>query len=115
MRFNPREYWQSLIPTEQQEFIDGALLVLFSHSVRPALSDDMPAYRPWSHAHDEGWRLIDGVVPAALAPDMYRDGVDLAPLGIRACRVCGCTDNSACAGGCGWVERDLCSLCIPPK
>lgn len=28
-----------------------------------------------------------------------------------ACRVCGCTDDNACQGGCWWVEPDLCSAC----
>jgi hypothetical protein len=28
-----------------------------------------------------------------------------------ACRVCGCTEHHACAGGCYWVEPDLCSAC----
>jgi len=27
------------------------------------------------------------------------------------CRVCGCTWNNACPGGCYWVEPDLCSRC----
>jgi hypothetical protein len=27
------------------------------------------------------------------------------------CRVCGCTDDHACPGGCFWVEPDLCSRC----
>lgn len=27
------------------------------------------------------------------------------------CRVCGCTDDQACVGGCYWVEPDLCSQC----
>lgn len=27
------------------------------------------------------------------------------------CRVCGCTDECACPGGCSWVESDLCSAC----
>ena len=30
---------------------------------------------------------------------------------IRACRVCGCTDDHACEGGCWWIEKDLCSKC----
>lgn len=30
----------------------------------------------------------------------------------RKCRVCGCTENNACPGGCFWVEVDLCSECI---
>lgn len=29
----------------------------------------------------------------------------------RACRVCGCTEDHACDGGCSWVGGDLCSKC----
>ena len=29
----------------------------------------------------------------------------------RKCRLCGCTQNNACEGGCYWVEIDLCSKC----
>lgn len=29
----------------------------------------------------------------------------------QKCRVCGCTDDNACPGGCYWVEEDLCSQC----
>lgn len=32
----------------------------------------------------------------------------------RSCRVCGCTDERACEGGCRWVEADLCSACVTP-
>ncbi len=31
--------------------------------------------------------------------------------GEQVCRVCGCTQNNACPGGCYWVEDDLCSAC----
>lgn len=31
-----------------------------------------------------------------------------------SCRVCGCTDERACEGGCWWVEDDLCSSCVRP-
>lgn len=27
------------------------------------------------------------------------------------CRLCGCTDERACPGGCWWVRDDLCSSC----
>lgn len=27
------------------------------------------------------------------------------------CRVCGCTQDNACKGGCSWIEPDLCSSC----
>ena len=29
----------------------------------------------------------------------------------QMCRVCGCTWNNACEGGCYWVEDGLCSKC----
>ena len=29
----------------------------------------------------------------------------------QKCRVCGCTWDKACPGGCYWVEKDLCSSC----
>ena len=33
---------------------------------------------------------------------------------VRSCRVCGCDDNHACAGGCAWApgEKDLCTNCV---
>ena len=33
---------------------------------------------------------------------------------VRRCRVCGCTDDRACEGGCYWIEADLCSRCAGP-
>ena len=39
--------------------------------------------------------------------------VDLKLMGAmeQSCRVCGCTNQHACPGGCSWVEMDLCSAC----
>lgn len=31
--------------------------------------------------------------------------------GVPFCRVCGCTDERACPGGCIWAESNLCSRC----
>jgi hypothetical protein len=33
----------------------------------------------------------------------------------RKCRVCGCTDDMACPGGCFWIEPNLCSACATPE
>jgi hypothetical protein len=30
---------------------------------------------------------------------------------VATCRVCGCTEEDACEGGCSWIEDDLCSAC----
>jgi hypothetical protein len=45
---------------------------------------------------------IAGIAAVALDPET------------RTCRVCGCTDERACPGGCSWVEEDLCSACATP-
>lgn len=29
----------------------------------------------------------------------------------RKCRICGCTDEHSCVGGCFWIGLDLCSKC----
>lgn len=50
---------------------------------------------------------------------LVADGRRIYPLRYHAwrgpgcCRSCGCTDQHACLGGCGWAEgrRDLCSRC----
>jgi len=47
-----------------------------------------------------GFGLPDGLVMLSFRPAR----------GI--CRVCGCTDEEACEGGCTWVEPDLCSSCV---
>lgn len=31
---------------------------------------------------------------------------------VTTCRVCGCTDERACAGGCSWIQSGLCSACL---
>lgn len=31
---------------------------------------------------------------------------------VPVCRVCGCSNEDACEGGCHWVEEDLCSACV---
>jgi len=28
------------------------------------------------------------------------------------CRICGCTEDRACEGGCYWADGDLCSVCF---
>jgi hypothetical protein len=28
------------------------------------------------------------------------------------CRVCGCSEEHACAGGCSWANGDICSVCF---
>jgi hypothetical protein len=52
------------------------------------------AYRPTALGMEHVEQLAMGVSPGP------------------ACRVCGCTDDRACPGGCSWAEPDLCSRCV---
>lgn len=54
--------------------------------------------------------------PAAIYRDTsvlgHMPALEKALAAQRRCRVCGCTDENACPGGCYWVEDDLCSRCV---
>lgn len=43
--------------------------------------------------------------------ESYEPPLSESPDDEQHCRVCGCTWNNACPGGCYWVEDDLCSKC----
>lgn len=68
------------------------------------------------HGHARGVLLVPGMPEAKNASRalnalvVFRNRVQQSPAP-RACRVCGCTNDRACQGGCYWVERDLCSAC----
>lgn len=48
--------------------------------------------------YDYDWKTWQGEITGRVATE-------------RVCRVCGCTYENACPGGCSWVEEDLCSAC----
>lgn len=106
-RFNARAYWEALSPLQQRAVGEAALLI----ALFDAWPDD-PSCRAGltrsDHAAEAGFRTLRHAIGDA---SRWPEGPDLAVLGIRACRQCGCTDASACADGCSWVAEDLCSAC----
>lgn len=84
------------------------------------------------------WSLRSGLVDQAaqssdapnLAADLLADAEQASRVAARAalvaialqltgaeeetCRVCGCTEDAACEGGCHWVAAGLCSACNDP-
>lgn len=82
------------------------------------------AIRPCSHEQAiiaaKYWRPIESG-PPALGPGLEElvdaEIVDDFDERWRVCRICGCTEDDACAGGCSWVpdpqhRGDLCSACL---
>lgn len=49
---------------------------------------------------------------ALQAGSFLQSGRVVMPLGEMTCRVCGCSDERACAGGCVWAAPNLCSRCV---
>jgi len=98
-RFDARAAWAAKTAEEQQRIGELSLL-----SMVASCGDG----ECWEHAMIEADLRLADLVPQAAD---YPAGPDLAALGIRACRNCGCTEASGCEGGCWWVEPDLCSNC----
>lgn len=67
-----------------------------------------------------GHHIRDGVSAAGgtAAPLSPEPGSARSEAHVRQCVVCGCTEERACEGGCGWVDdpeglgRDICSSCV---
>jgi len=61
---------------------------------------------------------LEGKRAAPLSADVRRGLIDfLTRAGIRHCRICGCTEDFACRGGCSWSAEDetVCSRCYGPS
>jgi len=103
-RFDAAAYWRHLPPGRQKKIGEAAVLLVL------AMAADTGNSR-WWHAHEEAELRLRQLLPD---PAEYPEGPDLAAVGIRACRHCGCTDHSACEPACAWVDPDLCSACAIP-
>lgn len=64
--------------------------------------------------HPDWARSLRDQCAAAGVPFLFKQWGEHVVLadGAEACRVCGCTWNNACSGGCYWAEPGLCSSCV---
>lgn len=111
VRFDVATAWKRLSPVQQSQI--GAAAMIYAVGVWRA--DRINTVVGWDAAEYEGARRMAGFVHNALGEDRIASLPlpDLAPIGVRACRVCGCTEDCACPGGCRWVAPGLCSSCAP--
>lgn len=77
------------------EFPDGSCM-----AVLHVIDDDDQMRRYEAHVDPE---------TGTIAPWVFAEVCDPDP---RVCRLCGCSDDHACTGGCSWVTDDLCSACL---
>lgn len=65
--------------------------------------------------------VSETIAPNAIGHRIHPTGAFLSAQGgsycascapnVRFCKVCGCTDEAGCRGGCSWESQDLCSVC----
>lgn len=55
--------------------------------------------------------LMDAPLKQALPPLVAGYMAEDKRLSQMSCRVCGCTEQRACVGGCYWIKPNLCSAC----
>lgn len=111
-RFDAAAAWSSLTPIQQAQ-IGVAAIVHTLGAIGASLNMDPP--QGWQAADTEGLAALElaamDLLPDAFEPEPLLPS--LAPIGVRSCMVCGCSDECACPGGCSWVAPGLCSACVP--
>lgn len=98
--------WNALSDDERRQV--GVAALILAIGIRGSHEMAVPE-QGFEAAEQAGANLLYELVERRLPKD--RRLPDLSPLGVRACRVCGCTDDCACPEGCSWTEDDLCSSC----
>lgn len=86
-----------------------------SYALPSALTDLAQAVRRAAQALQID---LDAAIHAKTTAILARGWRDRRDDEVAACRVCGCTEDQACEGGCQWVPDptmtgDLCSRCAP--
>ena len=115
-KFDARVVARALTPQQMRRIVEIALLLGYCEGA----AHQVDLRRATAFAAGEAFalgalrRAVEGV---PLIARVFRDmrgrppRPDLSVFGVRSCRSCGCTDEHACAEGCWWVAKDLCSSC----
>jgi hypothetical protein len=111
--FDPSAMWRDLAPDQRDKIGAAALAVV--------AAGNMAEYVDEATDHDnEAWDLAvtalhDSVneTPVSATSGNTVFIPDLNAIGIAQCRVCRCTKDHACEGGCHWIKPGLCSACVP--
>lgn len=112
-RIDPAAAWDNLPPDAQRALGIAALTTMISAMAGDDLDEFVAAVEA---AEARGFEEMESVVMEHLARgDGALQVIDTATLGFPSCRICGCVEDRACEGGCGWANaaRDLCTVCAP--
>ncbi len=105
---NPVTCWDQLTPEQQRAF--GIAGIVHAIGAIGFLNGTEP-HQAFMAADVEGLEIMGGILTEALNDPGALPRPDMSVIGIRFCRICGCTERCACGDGCSWIEDDLCSAC----
>ncbi|MGY2051916.1 hypothetical protein [Methylobacterium sp. JK268] len=117
-RISGAEIWSTLSRQEQADV--GAIVVelVAARRLEQRVYEDQLDFVV-GRAADAALRLLNYMLDAAVG-EAFVDGALEAEDGVTpripsllggVCRTCGCTQDDACPGGCGWAGPDLCTAC----
>ncbi|WP_287744301.1 hypothetical protein [Methylobacterium sp.] len=125
-RLDGADIWSGLTRQEQTEIGATAIELVATWHLQRRVDEDQLGdvlQRAADAADHALTHLLDGAVA-----DVLLDGALEAEDGVTPrvpsllggfCRDCGCTQEDACPGGCGWAADDLCTTCAaenaPPE
>ena len=111
-RFDDLALWDAL-PWDGQDEIGQAALNLALCCAGSDRHDNRRLL--FGRSENLAWASLQRAFGKHASEALERSPLPLPPakLFARSCRICGCTDDRACKGGCHWIDRDLCSACAP--
>jgi hypothetical protein len=113
-RFDGLAAWRRLSPRRQRLIGAAALELALCDIVECDPANDPSTLRPFDHAATALLNLLSERAARPLARHLDKGLPPVPSLIGPVCRKCGCSDDDACAGGCGWAEPDLCTSCAEP-
>jgi hypothetical protein len=116
-RFDGFAMWAELDPEEQAEIGPAALELVAAWNLQERVYEDAIG-APFAKLGDIADARIAQFLMEYFTAYIGREALE-APDGSprvpsllgQVCRDCGCTDDNACEGGCGWAKPDLCTAC----
>jgi hypothetical protein len=110
VKFDPLAHWRALPPEIQERLGTAAAIVAYARKASVYVDDRTGLGFETAEFHADTV-LQEAAADIEFAEDERPPLPDLSKLGIRACRMCGCTDQCGCPEGCSWVAADVCSSC----
>lgn len=118
-RFQGSVVWAGLHPDHQAEIGAIALELISAWWCQEQAADPYAGNDPLLRAAEAADHLLinelrQAVVDAVPMSDLNdAGGQPMLPSRLGpVCRACGCSQEDACAEGCGWAEDDLCTACV---